>query len=251
MLRVAAHAVPQPRVRFSVKEGDGIFTHAWEFPGETPFFFQSRLHVCADGAPDAYAPGNLGSDDLRNAGKPPRKDAPMDRDFQLWKWFGIVVGNGNHPIVQKASDPNPGFFVSKTAHGHWGRYAETDPRCYVNANEVAYLVLPNGHTGGARKGDFGCVVHRPTGKAIPAIWSEVGPADETGEASILAVKQLGFVANPRKGGSSKREFLYLVFPGSGNGRPREQKEIEKIAGLLFTDWGGVNRAASLPDLSNR
>jgi hypothetical protein len=239
-------------VRFSVKESDGIYTHAWGFPDESPFFFQSRLHVCADGAPDAYGPGDIGTDYLANAGTPPFKGAPTDRDLHLWKWFGVVVGPGNKPVAQKNSDPNPGYFVSPTAHGNWGTHKETDPRCYVNANEVAYLVLPRGHKGGAKLGDFGYIIHRPTGTAIPAIWSEVGPADETGEASILAVNQLGFKGNPRKGGSGKREFLYLVFPGTGNGKPRTQTDIQKNANALFTAWGGIARANSLPgNLSGR
>jgi hypothetical protein len=38
--------------------------------GQTAFFYQSKMSIDADGAPNAYHPDNIGLDDLKNAGYP-------------------------------------------------------------------------------------------------------------------------------------------------------------------------------------
>ena len=42
------------------------------FAGNSAFFYESGMTIDADGAPNAYHPGNLGLDDLANAGAPGR-----------------------------------------------------------------------------------------------------------------------------------------------------------------------------------
>ncbi len=222
---------------------------AWAFDGEAPFFFQRGVAICADGAPDAYKVGDLGTDYLANAGAPPFKGAPTDKNLDQWNWWGIVVDSENRPVKQDNTQPSPGYFVSKTAHGYWNEYSLTDQRCYVNANEIPYVVLPKGKTGSARLGDFAFLVNRKTGLTAPAIYSEVGPATGLGEVSVKLADMLQLPSNPRKGGSSKKDFLYLVFPGSGDGKPRPFKTIEKESTHLFQKWGGMARVNALPDLS--
>jgi hypothetical protein len=48
---------------------------------------------------------------------------------------------------------------------------------------------------------------------------------------------LGIPSNPRRGGSDSG-VIYLIFPGSGNQRPRSLAEIEAEGRRLFERWGG-------------
>jgi hypothetical protein len=43
----------------------------------------------------------------------------------------------------------------------------------------------------------------------------------------------------RKGISG--DVIYVVFPGSGNGKPRPIAEINSEGARLFKDWGGMMR----------
>src|SRR5215210_1871871 len=72
--------------------------------GEKAFFFVSGMTIDSDGAPRAYHKNGSppGLDFLANAGGP-------------GNWFALVTDSSGNPIVQRASDPAPGFFVSMTA----------------------------------------------------------------------------------------------------------------------------------------
>jgi hypothetical protein len=47
--------------------------------------------------------------------------------------------------------------------------------------------------------------------------------------------------NPKNGGTFRKEILYIVFPGSGNGKPRSPHQIQALAARLFADWDGDAR----------
>ncbi|MBN8459516.1 MAG: hypothetical protein J0M04_16935 [Verrucomicrobia bacterium] len=51
--------------------------------------------------------------------------------------------------------------------------------------------------------------------------------------------------NPTKGGTQKKDVIYLAFPGTGNQKPRPLGEIESIANQAFDAWGGLDRLALL------
>src|SRR4030095_6841882 len=78
-------------------------------------------------APEGFKPTPL--DFLANAGKP-------------GDWFGIVTDTGKkdgQPIIQDASGPAPAPFVSATSYRS-PKLARTDPRAYVDAASVPYIV---------------------------------------------------------------------------------------------------------------
>lgn len=246
----APAAAPNPlQVLFSIGHPPKYI--AWHFPGETDYFFQSRAHVNADGAPNAYNKEDTGTDWLLNAGVPTRKlpngKPDKSQPHNKWEWWGISVDAGNNPYVQKAGHPFPGFYVSTTALVD-GTKTEDNPARYVDSNTIPFLVLPGKQWGGARKGDLGWIINRANGQACGAIFADVGPADEMGELSICAAKLLGLDPNPKGGGTEKKTILYLVFPGSGNGKPQSAADIAKRAKKLFNDWGGDARVATLPPL---
>jgi hypothetical protein len=81
------------------------------------------------------------------------------------------------------------------------------------------------------------VFNLQNGKSSPAIYADTGPADRIGEGSIALAENLGLWPDARSGGTT-RGILFLVFPGSGDGRPKRVEEIESEAEHLFQAWGG-------------
>lgn len=203
--------------------------------GEKALFFVAGMAIDADGSPRAYHPQGSppGLDFLANAGHP-------------GNFFGIITDSHGHPVVQKAHDPAPGFFVSPTSLQSSDR-AREDPRRYVDASTIPYLVLPGlvRDRGGARLGDFATVRRRSNGKVSHAIYADGGPAGKIGEGSIALAQALGLPSSPKHGGTSEKDIVYVVFAGSGNGRPRTKAEIDAKGRQLLQAWGGLERLQKL------
>jgi Fungal chitosanase of glycosyl hydrolase group 75 len=205
--------------------------------GEKPFFFTSRLQVDADGSPKAYHPPTHrhrsgsppGLDRLANAGSP-------------GNWFGIVTNRSGEPVVQGHIDPAPGFYVSQTALVYRERPRRADPRRYVDATKIPYIVLSPQvrQSTGARLGDLAFVWNRRNGKAAHAIFADIGPANEIGEGSIVLARALGIPSDPKAGGQTG-DVVSLVFPRSGNQNGRQKAEIVVEARAALRAWGGLRR----------
>jgi hypothetical protein len=193
------------------------------FPGTTAFFYESGMTIDADGAPNAYHPDNSGIDDLQNAGAP-------------GSWEGLAKDAQGEPFVQGPDDPFPGYYVSETALADRSK-AVNDPARYVDASKIPFLVLPGGMARqlGARVGDFAIVFNERNGKSSYAIFGDVGPYDRVGEGSVALAENLGIRSNARNGGTW-RGVLYLVFPGSGERRPRTVEEINDQGQKLLGQW---------------
>jgi hypothetical protein len=220
----------------------------WNFSGETTFFFKSGMTIDADGAPKAYHPDNIGLDDLENAGEP-------------GEWWAIVTDNlksDGNPIVQGDDDPAPGYYISMTAL-YDGTKEETDPRRYVDATEIPYIVLPQNDDetflkkAKVKLGDFAAVYNGENGKLAFAIFADTSElfagGEKTtrfGEGSIALADALDIDSNPRTGGTDEG-VLYVVFPRSGNGKPRSIKEITREAKERFEKWGGIAQAKACFD----
>jgi hypothetical protein len=195
------------------------------FAGTSAFFYESGMTIDADGAPNAYHPDNTGLDDLANAGTPGR-------------WEGLAKDADGEPIIQGPSDPFPGYYVSATALADRSK-PFNDPTRYVDASKIPFVVLPGGMARqlGARPGDFATVFNQRNGKSSFAIFGDVGPYDRIGEGSMALAENLGIRSDARNGGA-RRGILYLVFPGSGNGRPRTIEEINGEGQRLLQTWEG-------------
>jgi hypothetical protein len=214
---------------FDPDKGD-FFGHnvpIWSLGDGSAVMFRSGMTIDADGAPNAYSPDNTGLDDLSNAGEPGH-------------WDGIVTDHGE-PFVQGADDPFPGFYVSQTALVDWSK-ERTDPARYVDASKIPYIVLPGelSRQFGARLGDFAVVVNIRRGIAANAIFADIGTL---GEGSIALADALGIWSNAREGGT-RGGILYLIYPGSGNHRPRTLDEINSETDKLFQQWGGMDQLSS-------
>jgi hypothetical protein len=192
-------------------------------PGNQAFFYESGMTIDADGAPNAYHPDNLGLDDLANAGTP-------------GSWEGLAKDTDGAPFIQGPNDPYPGYYVSATALADRSK-AVNDPTRYVDASRIPFVVLPGmmARQLGARVGDFAVVFNERNGKISYAIFGDVGPHDRIGEGSVALAENLGIRSDARNGGA-RRGVVYLVFPGSGNGRPRAIEEINAEGQRLVQEW---------------
>jgi hypothetical protein len=194
-----------------------------QLAGSRAFFYESGMTIDADGAPNAYHPDNLGLDDLANAGTP-------------GSWEGLAKNADGEPFIQGPDDPFPGYYVSATALADRSK-AVNDPTRYVDASRIPFVVLPGGMARqlGARVGDFAIVFNQRNSKMSYAIFGDVGPHDRIGEGSMALAENLGIRSDARNGGT-RRGILYLVFPGSGNGRPRTIEEINAEGQRLVQNW---------------
>ena len=202
------------------------------------FFYHSGLMIDADSAYHAYHPdGRSGLDYLGNAGRP-------------GNWWALVTDNGQpngRPLIQTASDPAPGFYISTTSLED-PNCDRKDPRRYVNAEAVNFIVLPGRLGLGAKLGDFAVVLRPSTGAYDYAVYADVGPASKIGEASIALAAALGVPSSPKTGGVG-HGIAYIVFPGSAQNWPLSQPEIDQYGAQLFSKWGGLEKAkACFPDL---
>jgi Fungal chitosanase of glycosyl hydrolase group 75 len=196
------------------------------------FFYKSVMKVDADGAPNAIGPHDTGLDRTSSAGHPGH-------------WTSIVTSNGKPsgtPVLQGAGNPFPKMFISTTALGD-ARFGERDVRRYVNASIIPYVSVLGAtwkwanHVRGLQKGDLAFVSLR--GKSAFAILADIG-GSELGEGSIALAKLLGGVGNPRSE-TLPNHVIYVLFPGSGAGRPLTVDQINGMGRAAFNVWGGFPR----------
>jgi hypothetical protein len=196
------------------------------------FFYKSGLAIDADGAPRAYHPTDRrGLDSLAHAG-------------HQGNWWALVTDNekpNGTPVVQGTADPAPGFYVSTTALYDRANRNPRDPHRYADAVNIPYVVLHPKALGFAHLGDFATVVNLHNGKISAAIVADVSAADlPVGEGSIALAEALGIDSSPRHGGQHGG-VVYVIYPASGNRRPRKLEEILAKSKQLFEAWGGLEK----------
>jgi hypothetical protein len=201
------------------------------------------MAICADGANGqtggrpAYGPPETRPlDYLSNAGHP--------RD-----WYGVVADADGNPVVQGKGDPCPGAYVSTTALADKSRPAH-DPRRYVDAAGVPFLVIPVHPQFGIRLGNLAMVFRPSTGDSSAAIVADIGPGWRFGEGSIRLAKNLKVPSDPKSGGVA-HGIVYVMFDDAsvrwdeGLNFYRQADEAFKKAGgftmlkeaLPEFDWG--------------
>lgn len=174
------------------------------------------LSIDYDGAPNAYAPQGFGSplDNLANAGNGS-------------KWWGIETDAQGKPVVQGAADPYPGYYVSTTALTWPGR---SGPARYVDSTQISYVALPPVFKElGAKLGDLVYVYSDKTKVGRFAIWADIGPKSKLGEGSLQLARALRVEKSALRSGGLRFE----VYPGSGEGRPLSEEEIQKRGASLL------------------
>ncbi len=192
--------------------------------------FKSGLAVDADGAFRAYHPNNsLGLDTIEHAGRP-------------GNWWALATDTAKlsgHPVLQDKNDPAPGYYVSMTSLFDSENPNERDPRRFVDAASIPYVVLPPKGFRRVKLGDLAMVINLHNREMSAAIVADESAPDlPMGEGSMALANALGIDSNPRTGGIDNG-VVYVIYPNSGNGRPRSLEEIHSLARSQFETWGGM------------
>jgi hypothetical protein len=191
-----------------------------------------RMDVDVDGAPNAYGP--LGKETLDiplNAHTMGHKDQPI---------VGYLLDSRHRPIVQGPHDPFPGYYVSQTTFSDPANDNENDPRAYVDARKINYVVRGDyAEHHGVQVGDFVAVYSRRTHKAVFAIVGDTGnPSGDEGSLHLL--QNLGYpFRNGIEDSVTRPEIVIRFYPGSN---PRHQ---------FFFTQAALNHAARKLGLSDR
>jgi len=191
--------------------------------------FKAKLAIDADGSPRAYGPNNSGLDWTANAGYP-------------GNWWGVVTDVNGNPIIQNASDPYPGMYVSTTSLVN-SNYGNTNPLRYVDSENFPFIALPSSLQSLANisKGDIVYAKNISNGNTSFAYLADTGPSGKLGEGSMFFASRLGVNNSPRTGGTSSPIIEYVVFPQSGYGQGTHLTvaEIDSIGQLKLNEAGLV------------
>ncbi len=167
-----------------------------------------RMDVDVDGAPNAYGPtGKPTLDVLINAHYLERADQAI---------VGYLVDDKGHPILQGPKDPFPGYYISQTAFADVANHNERDPKRYVDARNINYVVRgAYARRRGVKVGDFVTVYSRRTRKAAFAIVGDTG--NPTGdEGSLHLLQELGYPFHNGKDDSVTGPEIIIRFYRNSN-----------------------------------
>lgn len=199
-------------------------TTVYRIPEFNVLIFEAGMAIDADGSPHAYhAESEKALDNLGNAGRP-------------GNWWALVTDNGKstgNPVIQKLSDPAPGFYISTTALAD-GTKRTDDPTRYVDSETIPYIALPPALSPAFKKGDIALVINKKNGKRCFAIFADIGPAAKIGEGSIALANALGVNSNAKKGGT-RDGILYILFESSGDGKVKNANQVITKGESLITD----------------
>ncbi|HEY2469881.1 MAG TPA: hypothetical protein VGI45_18835 [Terracidiphilus sp.] len=189
-----------------------------------------RMDVDVDGAPNAYGPpGKKTLDILLNAHYLNRADKEI---------VGYLIDEHNRPVLQSSTDPFPGYYISQTAYADIRNPNERNPRRYVDARNISYVVRgDSARRRGVKVGDFVSVYSKRTHKGVYAIVGDTG--NPTGdEGSLHLLQDLGYPFHDGKSDSvEKPEIIVRFYP---NSNPSHQ---------FFYTQGALDEAATKLGLS--
>ena len=220
--------------------------------GTTPVFFQSKLSCDVDGSPNAYHPldDRLSLDVIESAEGMREGDRPNGA-IVVQPSPDIVVWVGGKPFIQPDGEFK-GFYVSETTLQNT-TMPVIDPHRYLDARHIQYIVLPRGMVPEAKIGDL-AIVYDPVAKTVAAaIYGDIGPSSEAGEAALATLQRLGMAATDGKSspGQLRDDLFYLVFPNTAarlqqaEPWPHQQSTIDGLASDEFAKWGGIDRVEAV------
>ena len=177
-----------------------------------------RVHFTADadidadgangqnGALPAYKVDDKGSEYLANGGMKIVNGKVICA--HAWARSIVILGSDNEPKVF------PGGIIASTT---WYRYpgqARDQPKAYVDAETIPYVVVPPLIVQKTKGMVCGCRARVSyKGKSVDCVVADKGPAGKIGELSIAAARAIGLPSSPRNGGTTKAEVFYELWPG--------------------------------------
>jgi hypothetical protein len=163
--------------------------------------------VDVDGAPNAYGPpGKPTLDSLINAHYLERGDQAI---------VGYLADDNGRPILQGPKDPFPGYYISQTAFADVTNGNERDPRSYVDARNINYVVRGDeARRKGVKVGDFVATYSKRSQRAVFAIVGDTGnPSGDEGSLHLL--QELGYPFHDGRSDSvTGPEIVIRFYPNS-------------------------------------
>jgi hypothetical protein len=200
-----------------------------------------RMDVDVDGAPNAYGPpGKETLDTLLDAHYLNRADKEI---------VGYLTHGDGSPILQGPDDPFPGYYISQTAFSDIENQNERNPRCYVDARNINYVVRGNAaRRRGVKLGDFAAVYSKLTHKGVFAIVGDTG--NPTGdEGSLHLLQDLGYPFHDGKHDAVEKPEIVIRFYPNSNPKHQfffTQAKLDEAATKL-----GLSRRFSVSDRAKR
>lgn len=198
-----------------------------------------RMDVDVDGAPNAYGPpGKPALDTLDHAHYMNREEDDI---------VGYLTDRHHRPILQGPNDPFPGYYISQTTFSDPKNENERDPRSYVDATKINYVVRGDAaKRHGVQVGDYVAVYSRRTHRSAFAIVGDTGnPSGDEGSLHLL--NDLGYpFHNGVDDAVEDREIVIRFYPRSN---PQQlffftQKDLDEAAAKV-----GINRDFSTSRLA--
>jgi hypothetical protein len=189
-----------------------------------------KMNVDVDGAPNAYGPPGMEALDIEEHAHAP-KNGPE---------HGKIVGymteyDGGPPTVQGKDDPFPGYYVSQTDFADLSNKRMEDPRRYVDATKINYVVEGKvAEKAGIAMGDFATAYSCRTGKFAYAIVADSGNPSGA-EGSLALVRALGYPINDGVDDSvDDKEIVIRYYPGTNPGKTffKTQAALDEAAKRL-------------------
>jgi len=137
----------------------------------------------------------------------------LNRDDK--KIVGYLIDKHGRPILQGPKDPFPSYYISQTDFADIENQNERDPRRYVDARNINYVVRGDvARRRGVRVGDFVSVYSKRTRKSVFAIVGDTG--NPTGdEGSLHLLQDLGYPFHDGKNDAvEKPEIVIRFYPNS-------------------------------------
>jgi hypothetical protein len=220
-----------PKQAPNVKPCPGLTEpRGFELEGRGVLEVQTRMDVDVDGAPNAYGPRGKKTLDVLDHALSPRSQGEPRR----------VVGymteyDGGPPTVQRKGDPYPGYYVSQTDFADIHNPRMEDPRRYVDATRINYVVLGDSAAkAGVRMGDFVTAYSCRTGRSAYAIVADSGNPSGA-EGSLALVQALGYhIRDGKEESVDDREIVLRYFINSNPGKQffKTQAELDEAARKL-------------------
>ncbi len=188
-----------------------------------PVELTTNMKIDVDGAPNAYGPrGKPTLDFEANAHEGARLSG---------KIVGYLTANGK-PVVQGPTDPFPGYYISTTGFVDQQNHNLNDPRRYVDASKINYVVLGSlARKNHVALGDLAAVHSSKTGKTVYAVVGDSGNSSGA-EGSLALLQALGYPFTTGKAGEvQNKEITIRYFPAS-NPAPtffHTQDQIDQLA----------------------
>ena len=197
------------------------------------------MNVDVDGAPNAYGPRGRKTLDSLDHAHSPRESGHPERIVGYMTEY-----EGGPPTIQRKGDPFPGYYVSQTDFADLANPRKEDPRRYVDASRINYVVQGRvARLGKVAIGDFVTAYSCRTGRSAYAIVADSG--NESGaEGSLALVQALGYnIKDGREDSVDNRDIIIRYYPGSN-----PQKEFFKTQSALDARAKTLNLKTGAPTI---